>query len=135
MNPIDADLKASGSRLRGVLPDGPDHLFIVVEAVNRRGGGHEHHSHQSGPLHTLAGGGACASAEQQRTGRGHHRLAQLVAEVPVRQEHSRPVLAGLDGVVLGQIGEHGRRDDIGDCDGKGDDQSNQDGEHRAANTG
>jgi len=117
------------------LADGGHDLLVVIEEIDAQSAAYEDAGYQSSGLDALGGGGTGAVgtlAQQQRAGDDYDALAQLIGKVAGSQEHAGPVLAGLDGIILGKVCEHGGGDDIGNGDGHGDDQTDEDGEGRTA---
>ena len=110
-------------------------FLIIIEEVNTQRATNKDHRNQcccldafrscrAGAVHTLT--------QQQRADHNHKALAQLIGKVTGSQEHTGTVLAGLNGIILGKIGEHGGGDDIGDGNRHGNHQTDHDGECRSA---
>ena len=111
---------------------------VIVQEVNAHSAGYEDAGNQSSSLDTLAGGstGTVGTlAQKGRAGDDHDGLAKLIGEVSGCQEHTGPVLTGLDGVILSKIGEHGCGNDVGNGDGHGDAEADNQREALAADYG
>lgn len=92
------------------FPEDTGDFFVIVEAVYHHRERNEDHGHEGRLPDTGTGGGTGAvraGAQQQRAGDNDHRLAQFVGKIASGKKHTRPILAGHDGVILGKIGKDG----------------------------
>ena len=118
--------------------DGGGDLLIIIEEVDTQSACHEDAGYQCRCLHTFRSrctGAVGTLAQQQSAGNDHDRLAQLIGKVAGCQEHTCPVFAGFDGIILGKVRKHRGRDDIGDGNGHGNTEADDDGESRTADEG